>query len=92
LHSVGLVFMDIVTVLGLFAAICTTISFLPQVIKTIQSKKTTDLSLGMYLLFTVGVLLWLVYGVLIHDLPVIIANAVTIILAFIILGYKLRYG
>jgi MtN3 and saliva related transmembrane protein len=83
--------VDIVTVIGLLAAFGTTVSFLPQAIKTIQTKDTSGISLYMYALFTAGTLLWLIYGLMSHSLPVTIANAITLIFACIILGYKLRY-
>jgi MtN3 and saliva related transmembrane protein len=83
--------MDLVTIIGLLAAFGTTVSFLPQAIKTIQTKDTSGISLSMYALFTTGTLLWLTYGLMIHSLPVIIANAITFVFASIILAYKLRY-
>lgn len=78
-------------VIGLIAATLTTISFVPQVLKTIKDKDTKSISLSMYVLFTLGVFLWLCYGLLTQSLPVICANAVTFILALIILTYKLKY-
>jgi MtN3 and saliva related transmembrane protein len=83
--------METFTIIGLAAATCTTISFLPQAIQVIKTKHTKDLSLAMYLIFTVGVFLWLVYGLLVSDLPVIIANAVTLVFAATILIMKLKY-
>ena len=78
--------------LGLVAGALTTISFLPQLIKTVKSRSARDISLGMFVLFTLGVTLWLIYGFLTGAVPVIAANALTLILAVIILGLKLRYG
>jgi MtN3 and saliva related transmembrane protein len=83
--------MDIITVIGLCAAFCTTASFLPQAVKTIQTKNTSGISLSMYSLFTLGTLLWLTYGLATNNLPVIIANGVTFIFAATILVYKIRY-
>ena len=83
--------MDIVNIIGLSAAFSTTVSFLPQAIKTIQTKDTSGISLYMYALFTVGTLLWLIYGLMSHSLPVTIANAITFVFASVILIYKLRY-
>lgn len=83
--------MDSVTIIGLIAAMCTTISFLPQAIKVIKTKHTKDLSLTMYLTFTIGVLFWLVYGVMLSNFPIIIANGVTLIFATTILIMKLKY-
>ena len=77
--------------IGFFAALCTTIAFVPQAIKVYQTKSTKDISLLMFLIFTVGVLSWLIYGLIINDYPVILANAVTLILSLFILIYKIRY-
>ena len=77
---------------GYAAAILATCSFLPQVIKTIRSGQTKDISLSMYLLFCSGVALWLVYGFMIHATPVILANLVTLVLSGTILVMKLRKG
>jgi MtN3 and saliva related transmembrane protein len=83
--------MNYIEIIGLSAAFCTTISFLPQAIKTIRTKNTDGISLSMYVVFTVGTFLWLLYGVMAHSLPVTAANAVTFLFAGIILSYKLRY-
>jgi len=84
--------MGLVILLGLVAAICTTISFLPQAIKTIKLKHTKDLSLGMYAILTTGIFLWLIYGILIKDIPVVLANGITLIftttILFLIIKYK----
>ena len=79
------------TFIGLAAAFCTTISFLPQAIKVIKTRHTKDLSLSMYSIFTSGVFLWLLYGLLINDLPMILANIVTLVFALTILVMKIRY-
>lgn len=73
------------------AGTLTTIAFLPQVIKTIKSKSAKDLSLTMFLVFCAGVMLWLIYGLLIWDLPIILANMVTLALASILLFCKLTF-
>ena len=83
--------MDYVTVFGLVAATLTVIAFFPQLMKTWKTKSTKDISLGMFSAFSVGVFLWFVYGILIGDLPVTIANLLTFIQAFIILMFKLKY-
>jgi len=83
--------MDIVNIIGLAAAFGTTVSFVPQAIKTIQTKNTSGISLYMYTLFTMGTLLWLIYGLMSHSMPVTIANAITFIFASIILVYKIIY-
>lgn len=80
------------TAIGLAAAFCTTVAYLPQAIKTIKTKHTKDLSLGMYSIMTIGIALWLVYGILVGDLPITVANAVTLLFAGTILGMKLKYG
>jgi MtN3 and saliva related transmembrane protein len=83
--------MNFTTVLGLCAAFCTTISFLPQALKTIKTKNTTGISLSMYAVFTGGTFLWLVYGILSKDIPVSAANGITLVFAGIILAFKIRY-
>jgi MtN3 and saliva related transmembrane protein len=83
--------MNIITMIGYLAAFGTTVSFLPQAIKTIRTKDTAGISLSMYALFTAGTLLWLIYGIMIGSLPVAVANAITFIFASIILLYKVRY-
>jgi MtN3 and saliva related transmembrane protein len=77
--------------IGFFAAFCTTIAFLPQALKVYKSKSTKDISLYMFVIFTIGVFSWLVYGIIISDLPIILANAVTLILSLFILLFKLKY-
>ena len=83
--------MDIVPIIGLLAATGTTISFLPQAIKTIKTKETKDLSVGMYVVLTTGVFLWLVYGIILNDIPLIAANAVTFIFTSTILILIIKY-
>ena len=81
----------IIKYIGFFAAFCTTIAFLPQAIKVFKSKSTKDISLYMFIIFIIGVLSCLVYGLIINDMPIILANAVTLILSFFILIYKIKY-
>jgi MtN3 and saliva related transmembrane protein len=83
--------MSYIEIIGFLAAFCTTISFLPQAVKTIRTKNTTGISLSMYVVFTVGTFLWLLYGIMDHSAPVAAANLVTFIFAGTILIYKLRY-
>ncbi|MFP5041584.1 SemiSWEET family sugar transporter [Parasediminibacterium sp. JCM 36343] len=83
--------MDITTIIGLSAAFCTTASFLPQALQTIKTKDTKGISLSMYSLFTFGTLLWFTYGLMSMNYPVFIANGITLILALIILTYKVKY-
>lgn len=80
-----------INLIGYMAAFGTTISFLPQAIKTIRTRDTSGISLYMYALFTVGTVLWLMYGFLSGSWPVTIANAVTTVFASIILVYKIKY-
>lgn len=75
--------------IGYAAAIFTTGSFLPQAIMTIRTKDTASLSLGMYSLFTLGVLCWLIYGIFLDNWAIIVANAVTLLLAACILAFKI---
>ncbi len=86
--------MDInyIGIIGLIAGTCTTVSFLPQVIKTFRTKETKDISLSMYLVLATGIFLWTIYGVFIESLPVILANAVSFVFATIILTLKIKYG
>ncbi|MBL7861537.1 MAG: SemiSWEET family sugar transporter [Cyclobacteriaceae bacterium] len=83
--------MNEVQLLGLVAGSCTTIAFLPQVIKTWKSGSAKDLSLGMFSFFCFGVLLWLIYGIMVGDIPVIVANLLTLILASSLLFFKLKF-
>lgn len=76
---------------GALAATLTTIAFVPQVLRAWRTKSVGDLSLGMLLSFTVGVALWIAYGIALGQLPIIVANSVTFALALILLGLKLRY-
>jgi MtN3 and saliva related transmembrane protein len=78
--------------IGLVAAICTTASFLPQVVKTWKSKKTKDISFLMYAILAMGLLLWLVYGIIIRDIPLIMANSISLGLAFCVLFLKIKHG
>lgn len=84
--------MNLFTLLGLTAGMLTTVSFLPQVIKTWKMKETKDLSLWMYIVLCTGIMLWIVYGVLIKDLPLIVANSFSLVLASIILFFKIKCG
>ena len=83
--------MDLTVYTGIVAACCTTVSFIPQAIKTIKTKDTSAISLSMYSIFTFGTLMWLVYGIVTHNMPVLYANALTLVFAVIILFYKLRF-
>jgi len=78
--------------IGFIAAICTTVAFVPQVLKIYKSKTARDISLPMWLIFSFGVFLWLIYGILILSLPIIIANVVTLLLSLFILFFKVKYS
>ena len=77
--------MNAITIIGLIAALFTTVSLLPQLIKVYKTKSTKDISTGMFTLFGSGVLLWFVYGVFVNDLPIIVANSLAFIQAAVIL-------
>lgn len=84
--------MSAADLVGSMAALLTTVSFAPQAWHTFRSRDVRGISLGMYSLFTVGVALWLAYGLLLGAWPVVIANAITLLLALAILSMKLIYG
>lgn len=83
--------MPLTDLIGFLAATLTTASFIPQALHTFRTKDVRGISLGMYSVFTVGVALWLVYGWLLGELPIVVANAITLSLALAILVMKLRY-
>jgi MtN3 and saliva related transmembrane protein len=76
---------------GVIAGICTTVSFIPQIFKIIKTGHARDISLGMFVILTSGILLWLVYGIMLADLPLILANIVGFILCTFIIGMKIKY-
>jgi len=79
------------TIIGIIAGTLTTIAFLPQVIKIYKMKDAKELSMTTFFIFSAGVLFWLVYGILVSELPIILANGVTLILAISIIAMKLKY-
>lgn len=83
--------MDFTTALGLLAATLTTLAFLPQVVKTWRMKSAEGLSLGTFSMLCTGIFCWLMYGLLIEDMPVILANAVTLVLAGSVLVQAVVY-
>jgi MtN3 and saliva related transmembrane protein len=83
--------MNLIEIIGYLAAFFTTISFIPQVIKVVKEKQTRNISLQMYLIFSLGITFWLIYGILINSLPIILANSLTLTFAIIILSYKIKY-
>lgn len=82
--------MDTISLIGTIAATLTTTSFMPQAAKVIKTRHTHDISLGMYFLMTIGVAVWLVYGIMLEQWPIIISNAIGLIPTSIILFMKLR--
>ena len=77
---------------GYLAAILTTAAFLPQLIKTLKTKKADDVSLITLIMFIVGVLLWIIYGYKISSIPILLANVITFVLNFLILISKIYYS
>jgi len=84
--------MPMIDAIGYIAAFLTTVSFVPQAWLTFKTKDVRGISLGMYSAFTLGIALWLVYGLLIQAWPIVIANVITLALAAAILVMRLRYG
>lgn len=80
-----------VNTIGMIAAFSTTTAFVPQLVRVWRLKSARDISLNTFLLLSFGELMWLIYGLLIHSMPVILANAVTLALALAILALKLQY-
>lgn len=83
---------SLITSIGLAAAFVTTFCWLPQALRIVRTRDTRAISLSAYGAFTLGVALWLVYGIARSDLPIIMANTVTLALQMTIVGLKLRYG
>jgi len=84
--------MNTIDWIGSSAAALTTTSFIPQAWKIWRSRHTADISLGMYALFTLGVALWLCYGIFMESWPIIVANSITLMLAGVVLMMKLKFG
>ena len=81
-----------VDIFGYFAAILTTTAFLPQLIKTLKSKKADDVSLTTLIMFIIGVISWIIYGYKISSIPILIANLITLILNLLILISKIYFS
>lgn len=77
---------------GYLAAAMTTLAFIPQAVQTIRTRDTRSISLGMYVVFTIGIAFWLVYGIALGSMPMILSNVVTFVLSATILGLKLKHG
>ncbi|MFY0713345.1 SemiSWEET transporter [Seonamhaeicola sp. NFXS20] len=84
--------IDYIEIIGLTAAVLTTSAFLPQVYKTWKTKDVSALSLPMLLIFFIGIVFWLVYGILEKSLSMILANTITIMSSFLLLYFKIKYG
>lgn len=84
--------MELSDILGYLAATLTTVSFVPQAWRTFRTKDVSGISTRMYSVFTLGVAVWLAYGIVLEETPMIIANSTTLVLACFVLVMKLRYG
>jgi MtN3 and saliva related transmembrane protein len=83
--------MDFISIIGLTAAFLTTVSSLPQVIKTIKLRETRDISFWMWTFLSLGIFMWLIYGIFRKDLPIILANGTSLFLVLIVLVLKIKY-
>lgn len=83
--------MDAITILGLLAATMTTVAFLPQILKNWKTRSAGDLSFGTFGLFTAGLVLWLAYGIIIGNLPIIVSNTITLALNAVNLAQMVKY-
>ena len=81
--------MTIEDIYGLFAGCLTTISLFPQIIKTYRTRSTTDISLVMFIILSIGSIMWLIYAIIRYNLPMIISNSITMILSFIMIYLKI---
>ncbi|RMB59231.1 hypothetical protein EAX61_08910 [Dokdonia sinensis] len=84
--------MNNIEIIGLIAAFLTTASFVPQVYKTWKTKDVSGLSLPMFSMFTLGIILWLIYGIYSNSISIILANTVTVVLSFMLVYFKLKYS
>jgi len=84
--------MPFVTIVGMVAGVLTTIAFVPQVLRTWRTRSTSDISLVMFLIYVTGIILWLIYGLMLRDVPLITSNAVTLLFSGTILALKLKHG
>ena len=83
--------LHLLTLAGYLAAVLTTVSFVPQLIRVWRLRSARDISLTMFLVFSLGVFLWLIYGISLHSIPMILANGLTLALSLTILILKLRF-
>ena len=84
--------MSMITIIGLVAAACTTFSFVPQALRIIRIRETRDISLLMCVSLEAGIFLWFVYGILLGNIPIMLANGITLIFTTIVLMLKIRFG
>jgi len=84
--------LNVSPLVGFVAGVCTTGSLLPQVYKTLKTRNTRDISLLTYILLTVGIFLWFIYGLLLGEVPIVLANGISFILALSVLVLKLKHG
>lgn len=82
----------LIDILGYTAATLTTVAFVPQAWLTWKTRSAHGISLGMYSVFICGIISWMIYGLLITAWPVVVANAITLLLAAFILSMKIRFG
>ena len=79
-------------IMGIMAGICTTASFIPQIVKIVKTKHVRDISLQMYVVLTTGIFLWIIYGIFLGELPIILANCVAFVLCSYVIIAKVLYG
>jgi len=84
--------MDATVLIGYMAGTLTTVSFLPQVIRSYTTRSTRDISFKMLILFGAGMLLWTIYGILVNSLPIIAANVITFVLVVVLVAMKVHYN
>jgi len=84
--------MDYITIIGLTAGALTTTAFFPQVLQIHRTKQTKDLSLPMFIILTIGIFLWLIYGILSKILPVVMSNTIAFVFSSYIVIMKVKYG
>ena len=83
--------MDMIQILGLVAGACTSLAAVPQLIKTWKTKEVGEVSLKMFLLYVVGMSMWLAYGIIRSDVPIIVTNAIALTFNAMMLFFKLKY-
>ena len=84
--------MNGILIIGLLAGLCTTLSFVPQIVKIYRTKRTRDLSLSTYVLLSAGLFLWIVYGIVLNQVPIILPNVIVLIMSLYIIILKIKNG